>query len=106
VTTVLHWDRFDHHHVCLWAWIALYGSTPVLLSVLWARNRRTDAGTLSAEDVRLPFGVRVAVAAGGTVQLTVAAVMFGWPHVAVRWCRGLSTRPCPGRSAPSSPSRR
>ena len=85
VTTVLHWDRFNHDHVSFWAWIALYGSTPVLLPVLWARNRRTGPGTLSAEDVRVPLGVRVAVAAGGTVQLAVAAVMFGWPHVAGRW---------------------
>ncbi len=84
-TTVLHWDRFNHDHVSFWAWIALYGSTPVLLPVLWANNRRTDPGGLASGDVRLPHLVRLAVGLGGAIQLAIATVMFGWPHVAIRW---------------------
>jgi hypothetical protein len=84
VTTVLHWDRFNHDHVSFWAWLALYGTTPFLLPWLWARNRRTDPGTPSPDDVRVPGPLRVAVGVGGAAQLAVAAVMFGWPHLAAR----------------------
>ena len=81
-TTVLHWSRFNHDHVSFWAWIALYGATPFLLPVLWWRNRRTDPGSLSDVDVRVPRRLRVAVGVGGLVQLGLAGVMFGWPHLA------------------------
>jgi hypothetical protein len=60
-TTVLHWSRFNHDHVSFWAWIALYGATPFLLPVLWWRNRRTDPGSLSDVDVRVPQRLRIAV---------------------------------------------
>ena len=82
VTTVLHWSRFNHDHVSFWAWLLLYGTTPVLLPVLWARNQRHDPGTPSAPDTVVPRPLRIAVGLGGAVQLGFAALMFGWPHVA------------------------
>ena len=83
-TTVVHWSRFNHDHVSFWAWILLYASTPFLLPVLWVRNRRTDPGTPATTDVVVPRRLRLAIGAGGAVQLAFAAVMFGWPHVAAR----------------------
>jgi hypothetical protein len=79
ITTVLHWDRFNHDHVSFWAWLLLYASTPVLLPVLWAKNQRTDPKTLGPGDVRIPRRLRTLVGIGGALQLAFAAFMFLWP---------------------------
>ena len=84
LTTVLHWGRFNHDHVSFWAWLLLYGSTPVLIPLLWLRNQRRDPGTPASHDVAVPGQIRLAVAAGGAAQLAVAGLMFGWPHLAAR----------------------
>ena len=76
VTTLLHWDRFNHGHVSFWAWLGLYLVTPPLLPVLFARNRRHDPGRPDAADVRVPRSVRAAVVTAGTAQLTFALVLF------------------------------
>ncbi len=81
IATLLHWSRFNHDHVSFWAWLALYGSTPVLLPVLWLKNRRTDPGRLSSPDARIPSGLRMAVGVGGALQLAFALVIFVWPGV-------------------------
>ena len=82
--TLLHWDRFNHDHVSFWAWLALYIVTPPLLPLLWRNNRATDPGTPDAIDVRMPRGLRTAVAVGGLLQLGVAAAMFVDPAGAAR----------------------
>ena len=76
LATLLHWDRFNHGHVSFWAWLALYLVTPPLLPVLFARNRRHDAGRPAAADVRVPRSVRAAVVTAGAAQLTFAVVLF------------------------------
>ncbi len=78
--TVLHWDVFAHDHVSFWAWLLLYGSTPLLLPVLWANNRRTDPRLMAAGDVRVPRPVRVAVGLGGAAQLALAAAIVLAPE--------------------------
>lgn len=85
VTTVLHWDRFNHDHVSFWAWLLLYGTTPFLLPILWVRNERTDPRVPMPGEVPLPRALRLAVGIGGALQLAVAAVMFLWPHTAARF---------------------
>jgi hypothetical protein len=81
-TTILHWNRFNHDHVSFWAWLLLYATTPFLLPVLWIKNRRTDPRTPSVRDAVVPRRLRIAVGAGGTIQLGFAALMFGWPRLA------------------------
>ncbi|MEA2702870.1 MAG: hypothetical protein QOD63_815 [Actinomycetota bacterium] len=83
VTTLLHWDRFNHDHVSFWAWILLYFSTPFLLPWLWATNRRTDPGGVSAGDVTVPRPLRVAIGTVGAAVLAFAAVMFVKPSVVI-----------------------
>jgi hypothetical protein len=90
VTTVLHWDRFNHDHVSFWAWILLYGSTPFLLPILWAKNRRTDPRRPAPGDATIQRGLRTTVGIGGIIQLAVAAIMFLSPGTAARyWPWGL-----------------
>ncbi len=54
LTTLLHWDRFNHDHVSFYAWLILYVTTPFLVPALWLRNRRTDPGTLDHQDAIVP----------------------------------------------------
>ncbi|HEV3400989.1 MAG TPA: hypothetical protein VG078_04125 [Acidimicrobiales bacterium] len=81
--TILHWDRFNHDHVSFWAWLALYVVTPPLLPWLWARNRRTDPGVPSADEVVVPAPVRAALTVGGSATLLFALVMFVWPSTVI-----------------------
>jgi hypothetical protein len=81
IATVLHWSGFNHDHVSFWAWLGLYGSTPVLLPVLWRKNQRTDPGRPSSPDARIPRPVRVAAGIGGGLQLAFALAIFVWPHL-------------------------
>ena len=84
LATILHWDKFNHGHVSFWAWLALYIITPPLLPLLWRNNQRTDPGGLEAGDVRIPAGLRRAVAFGGAGQLCVAAALFVDPEAALK----------------------
>jgi MFS family permease len=81
--TILHWDRFNHDHVSFWAWLGLYVATPPLLPWLWARNRRTDPGRLSADDVPVPAPLRTVLALAGSAMLLFALVMFVWPSAVI-----------------------
>jgi hypothetical protein len=85
VTTMLHWDRFNHDHVSFWAWILLYASTPFLLPILWGRNRSTDPRQPGPRDTTIPRGLRTVVGIGGIIQLVVAAIMFVSPDSAARY---------------------
>ncbi len=81
LVTALHWPTFNHDHVSFWAWLLLYVTTPVLLPVLYVKNRRTDPGLPREGDVRMPRAVRLACGLGGAIQLSFAAVVFAWPDV-------------------------
>jgi hypothetical protein len=91
ITTVLHWENFNHDHVSFWAWLGLYASTPLLLPVLWWKNQRTDPGPVTASptglagagagEARVPHRLRLVVGVGGALQLALALVMFLRPSV-------------------------
>lgn len=94
LVTVLHWDVFNHSHVSFWAWLALYITTPALLPVLIANNRRTDPIRPAAGDVRIPRPVRLAAGAGGALQLAFASWMLLAPEAAARvwpWVTDIAT---------------
>ena len=77
--TVLHWGNFNHGHHTFVLWVVLYAVTPVLVPAVWLVNRRTDPGTPTAGDARLPRPVRVAGGALGTVVAVAAAGLFVLP---------------------------
>jgi hypothetical protein len=79
VTTVLHWDSFNHDHVSFWAWLGLYASTPFLLPLLWRNNQRTDPGP--GREARVPRPLRLVVGIGGALQLALAVAMFVRPSI-------------------------
>src|SRR6266699_6046676 len=44
ITTILHWDRFNHGSVAFWTWVVLYFTTPSLFQQYGgAIGRRTQA---------------------------------------------------------------
>ena len=83
VTTILHWDRFNHDHVAFYVWTALYFTTPFLVVAAWGSNRRRDPRTVAPDDQTLPMLTRVAMAGLGVVVLAVGAMLFFIPKTAI-----------------------
>jgi hypothetical protein len=81
--TALHWDRFNHGHVTFWLWVAIYATTPFLLTALWLRNRHADPRTSAPGDPAVPASARRIMAAGGTGSAVVAVFLFCWPTAAI-----------------------
>jgi len=81
VATFVNWDQFNHDHVSFWAWTALYVATPLLLPLLYLRNRAHDPGVLQAGDVRVPRGLRTLLAVMGAAQLLFAITLFVRPSL-------------------------
>lgn len=83
IATFVHWDRFNHDHVAFVAWLVLYVSTPVLVPLLYLRNRAADPGGSDAEDAVVPLRVRRLALAAGVGLLCLAAVMYLAPAAAI-----------------------
>ena len=83
IATFVHWDRFNHDHVAFVAWLVLYVSTPLLVPLLYLRNRAADPGRPDAEDAVVPLPVRRLAVAGGAVLLCLATVMYVAPAAAI-----------------------
>lgn len=81
VATFLHWSEFNHDHVSFWAWTLLYVITPLLLPLLYIRNRVYDPGTPTAEDVPVPAWIRTSMTIVGAGQLLFAVALFVRPSL-------------------------
>jgi hypothetical protein len=80
VTTIVHWDRFNHDHVSFWAWAFLYFVSPVFLPFLFRANRA--ASSPRDGDLVPRFGVVWLVIVGVT-QIIAAATWFLAPDLAI-----------------------
>ena len=81
VATFLHWSEFNHGHVSFWAWTLLYVTTPLLLPVLFVKNRAFDPGTAGPEDVPVPAWIRTSMTVLGAGQLAFAALLYARPSL-------------------------
>ena len=81
VATFLHWDEFNHDHVSFWAWTLLYITTPLLLPVLYVKNRQFDPGTAGPEDVPIPTWIRTSLTVLGAGQLLFAITLYLRPSL-------------------------
>ncbi len=70
VTTILHWDKFNHDHLAFWLWSGLYFTTPGLVLWVWWANRRA-AGSPAPGGPALAPAVRWAFAAAGASALAL-----------------------------------
>ncbi len=69
ISTILHWDRFNHGSIAFWTWVVLYFTTPFLVPAVWLRNRKTDPGTLDTRDLLVPAWVRWIIGISGVVLI-------------------------------------
>jgi hypothetical protein len=81
VATFLHWDEFNHDHVSFWAWTLLYITTPLLLPLLYVKNRQFDPGTSGPEDVPIPGWIRTSLTILGAGQLLFAITLYLRPSL-------------------------
>ncbi len=98
VTTVLHWDRFNHDHVSFWAWAFLYFVAPPFLLVLFLANRPSSSAMAGGD--LLPSWVARLLGGAGIVQLVAAVVWFAVPD-AFRGRTPWSLTPLTSRSLAS-----
>src|SRR5437588_8370337 len=78
ISTILHWDRFNHGSVAFLAWVGLYFTTPFIVFLLWLRNRATDPGPIS-HDLRVPRLVRLVIGIVGGLTLLTSMLLFLQP---------------------------
>lgn len=82
VATFLHWDRFSHDHVSFFTWLLLYVTAPLLIPVLYVRNRGADPGPAAGGEHLVPAAVRRVCGLAGAALLVLAAVMYAVPAIA------------------------
>jgi hypothetical protein len=75
VATIVHWDKFNHHHVAFWLWAGLYFTTPFLVMGAWFANRRF-ASPAGVDELRLGEVARWIVGLIGLLALVQGIVMF------------------------------
>jgi hypothetical protein len=89
ITTLLHWDKFNHGDaptlaaIAFYGWVGVYILSPFVVIGLWWRNQRTDPKTPAPGDVTVPTNVRLGARAVAVMALAVAAVVLISPDVAI-----------------------
>lgn len=82
IATIVHWDRFNHHHVTFWLWSGLYFTTPFLVFGCWFVNRRYAAAPRDDER-RLGSVAQWVIGVVGLLALAQGIVMFLRPSVII-----------------------
>jgi len=89
ITTLLHWDKFNHGDaptlaaIAFYGWVGVYIASPLVVAGLWWLNQRTDPGKPKPDEIIVPPIVRVAAGLAGVGALAVAAVVLIEPSVAI-----------------------
>ena len=83
IATILHWDKFNHSHVSFFAWAGLYFTTPFIVSFVWLRNRKQDAGNSVEQDTIIPYTWRLIMGAFGSITLVISLFLFLQPGMLI-----------------------
>jgi len=78
VSTIIHWDRFNHSHVAFWLWAGLYFTTPFLVWGVWAANRRRGSAPRPG-DLLLPPAARLGMGATGALAVAAGTFLYLFP---------------------------
>jgi hypothetical protein len=84
VSTLVHYDKFNHGDgplpadIAFYGWVAIYALAPAWIAGLWLINRRADPGD-GGTGPRVPRGVRRASAVLGAAGAIVASLFMLWP---------------------------
>lgn len=82
VATIIHWDKFSHHHVAFWLWAGLYFTTPFLVWGVWAANRQRGSAP-GPGDVLVPPLARAMLGLTGALALAAGIFLFLDPDRAI-----------------------
>ena len=82
VSTIIHWDRFNHSHVAFWLWAGLYFTTPFLVWGVWAANRGRESRP-EPHDLLLPPIARLMMEVTGGVAVVSGLFLFLLPERAI-----------------------
>ncbi len=82
VATILHWGKFNHHHVAFWLWVGLYFTTPFLVFSVWLVNRRFEAPKSVADPV-VPAWLGQLIGAVGVIACATSLFVFLAPPRAI-----------------------
>jgi hypothetical protein len=82
VTTILHWDRFLHHHLAFWLWVVLYFTTPFLVFAVFLRNQREYDSTADSTP-RISAGAAGALVLAGLASTVMCLFLYLFPARAV-----------------------
>jgi len=81
LATLLHFDKFITGNWPFWVWFVLYIVTPVLVPLVWWRNRTADPRTPEPGDRIVPNWLRTVMAFAGGFLLAVCLVAFFRPDI-------------------------
>jgi hypothetical protein len=76
VTTLLHWSRFSHGHISFITWAGIYAITPLLVFIIWFRNRTANSGADQEQGARVRDWMRWTMGILGTGMLLFAVAFY------------------------------
>jgi hypothetical protein len=83
VSTLLHYDRFNHEHIAFWIWLVLYLTTPFLVPLVWFLNQRAAHNARVPDTPRMAEPVRWFITLLGVSALVVTVVAFTQPQILI-----------------------
>jgi hypothetical protein len=89
ITTLLHWDKFNHGDaptlaaIAFYGWVGVYIASPFVVFALWKLNQRTDPGARGSSEIIVPPAVRLVARVVAVGALITALVVLVDPDVAI-----------------------
>ncbi len=84
LATLIHLDRFNQASTPFWLWTVIYAITPILVPLVWLRNRATDPGASDPRDLTVSPLFRRAVGLIGLAFTLAGCAIFIVPDLAIR----------------------
>ena len=84
ITTILHWDKFNHGTLPFFAWSSLYFTTPFIVFGLWLRNRGQDTNQPDENDAVIPQTLRLVIGSVGVITQAIAIFLFLNPALMIK----------------------
>jgi len=84
LATIIHWSRFDIHHLPFQAWLILYVVSPFLIPSLWIYNQKADPATLQPGDMVVPNTIRLTIRVIGATLTLVTIISFLVPNLLIQ----------------------
>lgn len=81
--TLLNWSRFHHGTPIFYLWTSVYALTPVIVPLMWWRNRASASRDLEANDLRFSTRVRSLMEVVAFLGLLTSLIVFIQPSLVI-----------------------